>query len=322
MPSSSIRDPYEVLGVPRSASADDIKAAYRKLAKQYHPDLNPGKKTEAQFKDVSVAYDLLSDADKRKRFDRGEIDAGGNERPRGFGFGGMRGRGARGEHAQGSGGGGGFAGRGFGGRTSSTYDDFDPYELFADLFGSDPRSGKRGRGADDNYSLAVDFVTATAGGLKRIDLPSGRTLDVTIPPGTTDGQTLRLKGQGQPGAAGAGAGDAYIEIKVLPHPYFTREGQDIRVDVPVTLKEAVLGGKITVPTIDGPVTLTVPKGANTGTTLRLKAKGVASKGKPRGDQYVRLQVMLPDHPDAALEQFASGWSDGDYDVRAKAGMSR
>jgi DnaJ-class molecular chaperone len=310
-----MRDPYEVLGVPRTASADDIKSAYRKLAKQYHPDLNPGKKSEAQFKDVSVAYDLLSDADKRKRFDRGEIDASGNERPRGFGFGGgARGRTTR-EHTQG----GGFAGRGRAGAGSS-YDDFDPYELFADLFGSDPRSGKRGRGADDNYSLPVDFVTATAGGLKRIDLPSGRTLDVTIPPGTTDGQTLRLKGQGQPG--NAGAGDAYIEIKVLPHTFFTRDGQDIRVDVPVTLKEAVLGGKITVPTIDGPVTLTVPKGANTGTTLRLKGKGVASKGKPRGDQYVRLQVVLPDHPDAALERFAGDWPDGDYDVRGKAGMSR
>ena len=306
-----MRDPYEVLGVPRTASADDIKASYRKLAKQYHPDLNPGKKTEAQFKDVSVAYDLLSDADKRKRFDRGEIDAAGSERPRAspFGFGGMRGGRAGREHTQR----GGF-GRG------STYDDFDPYELFADLFGNDPRNARRGRGADDNYALAVDFVTATAGGLKRIDLPSGRTLDVTIPPGTTDGQTLRLKGQGQPG--NGGAGDAYIEVKVLPHTYFTRDGQDIRVDVPVTLKEAVLGGKITVPTIDGPVTLTVPKAANTGTTLRLKGKGVAAKGKPRGDQYVRLQVVLPEPPDAALERFAGDWSEGDYDVRGKAGMSR
>src|SRR5258708_8044846 len=146
-----MRDPYEVLGVPRTASADDIKAAYRKLAKQYHPDLNPGKKTEAQFKDVSVAYDLLSDADKRKRFDGGEIDAAGSERPRAspFGFGGMRGgRGTR-EHTQ--------------SRRGSTYDDFDHYELFADLFGNDPRNARRGRGADDNYALAVDFVTATAG---------------------------------------------------------------------------------------------------------------------------------------------------------------
>ncbi len=293
-----MRDPYEVLGVSRTASADEIKSAYRKLAKKLHPDLNPGRKTESEFKDVSVAYDLLSDADKRARFDRGEIDAAGNERMRGNPFGG--------------------GGRG-GARFTRSYEDFDPYEMFADLFGNDPRSGKRGRGADEHFNLAVDFVTATAGGRKRVELPGGRSLDLTIPPGTADGQSLRLKGQGQKGPAGAG--DAYIEIKVQPHSFFTRQGDDIHVDVPVTLREAVLGGKVAVPTIDGSVMLSVPKGANTGTTLRLKGKGVPGKGKARGDQYVHLKVVLPDHPDAALERFAAEWgAAGDYEVRAKLRM--
>ncbi len=295
-----MRDPYEVLGVARTASADDIKAAYRKLAKKLHPDLNPGRKTESEFKDVSVAYDLLSDPEKRGRFDRGEIDASGAERMRGAPFGGAH--------------------RG-GPRFTRTYDDFDPYELFADLFGNDPRSGKRGRGADEHFTLAVDFVTAAAGGRKRIELPGGRSLDLTIPPGTADGQSLRLKGQGQAGSGGAG--DAYIEIKVQPHAFFTRQDQDIHVDVPVNLREAVLGGKIAVPTIDGSVMLTVPKNASTGTTLRLKGKGVPGKGKTRGDQYVHLKVMLPEHPDAALERFVAEWgAAGDYDVRGKLKVDR
>jgi DnaJ-class molecular chaperone len=288
--------PYEILGVAPSASADDIKKAYRNLAKKLHPDLNPGnKKVEQQFKELSAAYDLLSDPAKRTRYDRGEIDASGAERPdRPF----YR------RYAE--------------GREGAKYQDFGVDEdsfvddLFTNLFRQQQRRSERSmhlRGADVTYVADVDFVEAAIGSRKRLMLTDGKTLDVTIPPGTEDGQTLRLKGQGLPGAGGGAAGDAYIEIKVAPHPVFSRKGNDVHIDLAVTLPEAVLGATVTTPTIDGPVSLKVPPDSNAGSTLRLKGKGIVDRtsGK-RGDQYVHLKVVLPDHADPELKEFLEKWS--------------
>jgi DnaJ-class molecular chaperone len=299
-------DPYATLGVTKTASADDIRKAYRKLAKKLHPDLNPGDKSaEEKFKKVTAAYDLLGDPDKRKRFDAGEIDASGAERPP--------------EHFYRH-----YAESGPGQRydSSAGYADFgDLGDIFSDLFGRG--GGRRGRmrmqGADVRYQLEVDFLDAVNGAKKRLTMPDGKTLDVTIPGGMQDGQTLRLKGQGGPAPEGGTPGDAYVEIHVRPHRLFERKGQDIHVELPVTLGEAVLGAKVAVPTVTGPVTMTVPKGANTGTTLRLKERGVlnAKSGK-RGDQYVKLKVVLPDRPDAELEKLVGEWSSKHpYDVRSK-----
>jgi DnaJ-class molecular chaperone len=299
-----------VLGVDRKASADEIKKAYRKLAKKLHPDLNPGNKPiELKFKEVQGAYDLLSEPEKRARFDRGEIDASGQEKARTW----YR------NYAEGD----------AGGKYAGTGDaDFSTDDLFADLFGGFGAGGRRRgaarmKGPDVHYAITVDLPEAVLGAKKRVTLGDGRTLDLTIPPGTEDGQTLRLKGQGGPGIGeGAPAGDAYIEVKVRPHPFFTRKGRDIHVEVPVTLQEAVLGGTIHVPTVDGTVSVKVPKGSNTGSVLRLKGKGVAeAKGGGRGDQYVKLKVMLPDPVDPALKEFVEKWAeDHAYDVRSKAGI--
>lgn len=295
-----MKDPYEVLGVAKTAGADDIKKAYRKLARTLHPDLNPGnKKAEDRFKEVSAAYDLLSDADKRAKYDRGDIDASGAERPR-YSYR---------SHAE----------TGQGGK----YRDFDygfgAEDIISEIFGRRGGAQARGpaRGPDQHFSLRIGFVDAATGATKRISLPNGKSLDVRIPPGTEDGQTLRLKGQGTPGRNDGPAGDALVEIAVEPHPFFTRDGKDVHVELPVTLQEAVLGGKVPVPTVDGRVSLTIPPGSNTGTVLRLKGKGIAG-----GDQFVKLKVVLPERPDAELQSFLRGWSAGhDYDVRTKAGMA-
>ena len=287
--------PYEILGVQPSASADDIKKAYRTLAKKLHPDLNPGnKRVEQQFKELSVAYDLLSDPAKRARYDHGEIDASGAERPdRPF----YR------RYAE--------------GREGAKYQDFGLDEdsaiddLFANLFRQQrrPERAMHLRGADVTYVAEVDFIEAAAGAKKRLMLTDGKTLDVTIPPGTEDGQTLRLKGQGLPGAGGGPAGDAYIEVKVAPHPLFARKGNDVHIELPVTLPEAVLGATITAPTIDGAVSLKVPRDSNTGSMLRLKGKGIVDRSTgQRGDQYVRLKVVLPERADPELTDFLEKWS--------------
>jgi DnaJ-class molecular chaperone len=301
-------DLYSVLGVARTASAEDIVKAYRKLAKKLHPDLNPGDKTaEEKFKQVTAAYDILGDAEKRRRFDAGEIDASGQERPQQRYYR---------EYAGGE-----DAARY---RSTAGYDDLGGFsDLFGDLFGK--RAGARGggqhfamRGSDAQYRLEIDFLEAVNGAKKRITLPDGGTLDVTIPAGVEQGQVMRLKGKGMPGVGGAPSGDALVEILVRPHPVFKREGDDIVVEVPITFDEAVLGGKIEVPTIGGKVFATVPPGSNTGKTLRLKGRGIKSKGGKHGDQMVKLTVVMPDRIDEDLKTFAEEWrGKHGYDPRRK-----
>ena len=292
-------DPYQTLGVARTASADDIQKAYRKLAKKLHPDLNPGDKSaEEKFKDVSAAYDLLGDPEKRGRFDRGEIDAQGVERPQ------------RQYYRD-------FADRGETGPFTSDqgFADLNDADILSEIFGRRGANMKM-RGGDVRYHLAVDFLSAVNGARPQLALPDGTDITVTIPPGTRDGQVLRLKGKGRPGYNGGEPGDALIEIEVRPHPVFTRDNDDIRIELPVSLAEAVLGGKVKAPTPTGPVMLTVPKGANTGTVLRLKGKGVAKAQGGHGDQYVTLKVVLPDKPDPELEEFIARWSKAKaYDPR-------
>ena len=315
-------DPYKTLGVARGASADEIKKAYRKLAKKLHPDVNPGnKKVETQFKEATAAYDLLSDAEKRRKFDSGEIDDQGNAK----GFSGWGN--ARGGHGAGAGGAG--ARRGGPRAADVGLDDEFAEDLFRDFFNfgrgaggaAGGRTGIKMRGADVTYKVEVPFLEAARGAKKRLTLSDGKTLDITVPPGTTDGQSLRLKGQGLPGQGGAPAGDAYVEIEVKAHPYFEREGNDILLECPISLSEAVVGGQITVPTIDGLVAMKVPQNSNTGTQLRLKGKGIADpKSGQRGDQYVRFEVVLPKQMDSDLEQAVERWAKShgtDQDVRAK-----
>jgi DnaJ-class molecular chaperone len=292
-------DPYETLGVKRDASQDEIRAAYRKLAKKLHPDLNPGDKAaEDRFKSVTAAHDLLGDPDKRARFDRGEIDPSGAERPQQRYYRDFQGAGGDAHAYSGSG----------------AYADFgDIGDLFGDLFSrrsAGRTGGFRMPGTDARYALAIDFLEAVNGATRRITLPGGATLDVTIPPGTEDGQILRLRGTGEPGPGGGEPGDALIAVEVRPHSIFTRKGADIEIELPVTLAEAVLGGKLDVPTPSGPVRMSVPKGSNTGTRLRLKGKGVTKPGGGHGDAYVTLKIVLPDGRDEALEDFLRGWQAG------------
>jgi len=289
-----VRNPYHVLGVETAASADEIKKAYRELAKKLHPDLNPGDKSaESRFKEVTAAYDLLGDADKRRRFDAGEIDETGAERPerryyRDF---------AGSDEAQAYTSAAGFA------------DFADTDDAFAELLRRSARAKADRRGQDLHYRLPISFADSITGATKRLQMPTGGTLDVTIPAGVVDGQIIRLKGKGAPSAGTGGPGDAMIEIEVLPDARFEREGDDVSLDLPVSLTEAVLGGRIRVPTPTGDVTMSVPPGSNTGTTLRLKGKGAPREGGGRGDQFVRLKVVLPKN-DPELERFVAGWDAG------------
>lgn len=315
-----MRDPYVVLGVMRSASADDIKQAFRGLAKQFHPDLNPGRPDiEQKFKEVNGAYSLLSDPEKRARFDKGEIDATGAERPD---------RSFRRAWAGAGRGPGGPGARPGGAKAGAKPDDNDPFsdDFFNDIFGASKRrysagggSGVKAKGSDVSYSVNVGFIDACLGAKRRLALSTGKSIDVNIPPGTKDQAKLRLKGQGLAGLGGAGAGDAIVEVHVDAHPLFTRKDDDIHIDVPVTLTEAILGAAIKVPTLDGQVAVKVPAGANSGTVLRLKGKGIPSPERSvTGDLYVKLVVMLPEKLDGELVAFIEKWSKGrDYDVRRK-----
>jgi DnaJ-class molecular chaperone len=291
-------DPYKILGVAKDASADDIRKAYRKLAKKYHPDLNPGnKKAEEQFKAVSSANELLSDTEKRARYDRGEIDETGAEKapPRGYRQYAEAGPGERYAYAGGQDG-------GFG---AENFED-----IFSTIFSG--RAGGGGnagpaRGRDEHYRLEAAFLDAVNGATRRLTLPDGQVLDVKIPAGTQDGDVLRLRGRGAPGRNNGPAGDALIEIGVAAHPFYRREGQDIRFELPVTLPEAVLGGKVTVPTPAGAVAMTIKPGSDSGTEMRLRGRGVpAHGGLAAGDVYVKLRVVIG-RPDGALEDFLRGW---------------
>jgi len=289
-----MEDPYRVLGVARTATADEIRQAYRRLAKKLHPDVNPADKSSGnRFSEVTAAYDLLSDEAKRARFDRGEIDASGAERVRA----GWRTHGGAqaGPRA-------GRAGPEFGGGG------FNPEDLFAELFGRGRRRNRAPKGEDIRVALKVPFVDAITGEKLPLVLPDGRVVNVSVPPGTEHGQTLRLRGQGGAGPEGA-LGDVYVAIEVEPHPRFRREGATVLVDLPISLAEAVEGATVEVPTVDGPVDLKVPPGANTGTRLRLKGRGAPIRaGGGRGDQIVVLQVVLPDPPDPELAEFLAGWA--------------
>jgi DnaJ-class molecular chaperone len=300
-------DPYQELGVSRGASSEEIRKAFRKLAKQLHPDQNPGDKAaEERFKRVSAAFDILGDEDKRKKFDAGQIDAEGHETMRGFRPGGAGdpfgpgGPFAGGFHRQG-GGPGGFEGHFEGG-------DFG--DILSEILGGRGRGGGFGgqpqRGGDVRAEIQISVEEAVQGGKRRIAFSDGRTVEVTIPKGAAEGQVLRLKGQGAGGRAGPG--DALIELHIASHPVFRREGATLTMDVPISVPDAVLGGKVEAPTPDGPVTLTVPKGANSGQTLRLKGRGLGdpATGK-RGDLLARLMVTLPDTVDPDLEAFAEAW---------------
>ncbi len=296
-------NPYTVLGVPQNASQDDIRAAYRKLAKELHPDLRPGDTAaEERFKAVSAAYAILGDADKRARFDKGEIDASGQERPEPTFYREYAGADPSGRY-----------------RSTAGHEDFeDISDLFEGLFGQ-RRAGGGGkmRGRDRRYHLDVDFLEAANGARKRITLPAGGSLDLTIPAGVQNGANLRLKGKGDPGVGGGPPGDALVEISVTPHPTFSRDGDDIRIELPIGLDEAVLGGRVETPTISGRVAVTVPKGSNTGDVLRLKGQGIRRKGGA-GDQFVTLKVMLPDDPDPDLEALMKTWRENKrHDPRAK-----
>jgi DnaJ-class molecular chaperone len=290
-------DPYVVLGVPRNASNDDIRRAYRKLAKELHPDLNPNDRTAAEerFKKVSAAYEIIGDAEKRKQYDRGEIDASGEAR-----------RGFHRTYAEG----GPFAGRPGAQRPG---EDFSFGDIFSDLFGSMRGRGEAGspfgvRGRDVRYSLDVDFLEAATGAKKRVTLPDGGVLDISVPEGVSDGQVLRLKGKGSLGLRGAEPGDALIEIRVRPHPHFRRVDDDIVLDVPITIDEAVLGAKVEVPTITGRVQLTLPKATSSGRIFRLKGKGVRnSTSGHTGDQLVTVRIVLPESIDDKLAYFLSEW---------------
>jgi DnaJ-class molecular chaperone len=299
-----MRNPYDVLGVTPTASEADIRKVFRKLAKQYHPDLNQNDPAaEIRFKEINGAYDLLSDAKKRARFDRGEIDAAGNETY---------------AHAAGGFGGGGAYG-GFSGANPfhgarefrfSHDEGEDVGSIFSHLFGDQGgfSGATRSRPRDHRHRLSVDFLDAVNGAKRRITLPDGRSLDVAIPAGIEEGHVLRLKGQGEASGVGRTSGDLLLEIHIGTHKLFRRKDRDIHVDIPVTPNEAIAGARITVPTPSGAVTLTVPAGSNTGRVLRLKGRGVAAaRDRAAGDLYVTLQVVLPDPADPELAAAIADW---------------
>lgn len=291
-------DPYAVLGVTKSATEDEIKSAYRRKAKELHPDLHPGDEAKAEkFKKASAAFSVLGDKDKRARFDRGEIDADGN--PRGFAGAGTRPSGGFGGRFGGGGGG------PFGGGNGP-----DPFEdILSGIFGGSRKRGPGPRkGKDMRYRIEVSFADAVTGARRRMKMSDGRSLDVGIPPGLEDGQTLRLKSQGEKSLYGGPPGDALLEVKIKPSKVWRRDGSDLYMDVPVDLKTAILGGVVDVETPSGPVSMKVPEGTNTGAVLRLRGKGVQSTGAA-GNLYARLMITVKDPKNSALKKFVkNGYS--------------
>ena len=319
-----MRDPYEVLGVPRGASAAAIKSAYRKLAKKHHPDSNNNDpKAAARFSELNSANEIIGDEDKRKQFDRGEIDAegkprfqgfpGGDPRARGAGRGGFESRTFRGGAGPGGFGGGGFedilnsmfsGARGGARPGGATSFEFDPGGIALDL--------------DLNVAMAVSLEEAVKGEEKRVRLPTGKELNVRIPAGVVAGQVIRLKGQGET-APGHPPGDLLITVSIAPHAFFKVDGNDLRIELPITLYEAVLGGKVRVPTLGNAVELSIPKNTSSGRTFRLKGKGL-SKAGTAGDLFVTTRIMLPDGNDAELEALMQKWRDGQpYNPRSDLG---
>ena len=318
-----MRDPYEVLGVPRSANAAAIKSAFRKLAKKYHPDANKDDpKAAARFAELNSANEIIGDADKRKQFDSGEIDAEGKPRFQGFPGGGPRGRAGGFEtHTFRTGGGPGAGAGGF-------------EDILNSMFGAaNARAGRPGAGGgarfefdpgamamdlDLSVSMTVSLEESVKGAEKRVRLPTGKELNVKIPPGVVAGQQIRLKGQGET-AQGYPPGDLLITISIAPHPFFKVDGADLRVDLPITLYEAVLGGKVRVPTLGSAVELSIPKNTSSGRTFRLKGKGLPKAGAV-GDLFVTTKIILPDGNDSDLEALMEKWRDGHpYNPRSDLG---
>jgi len=286
-------NPYIELGIARTATDDEVRRAYRKLAKEFHPDLNPQTRAAAEerIKSINAAFAILGDAEKRRQYDAGLIDGNGEPRQR-----------AARAHA----------GAGRAGAGAHGPDDFGFGDIFSDLFGRGRTGpgfgGASTRGADARYTLEVDFLEAVRGARKRVTMPDGGALDLQVPEGVTDGQVLRLKGKGSVGPRGGESGDALVEVKVRPHDAFRRDGDDIQSTVPITIDEAVLGGKIEVETITGRVQLTIPKGTSSGRAFRLKGKGVRSAaGAQSGDQIVTVNIVLPATVDDQLTYFMTEW---------------
>lgn len=298
------QDPYQELGVSRGASADEIRKAFRKLAKELHPDRNPGdKKAEERFKRVSGAFDIVGDEEKRKKFDRGEIDADGRETMRGFSGESPFGAGSFRRQGPGFNPGGGGAG-------PENFEGVNFDEILGEMFGRGAGGGRgfQSRGADVRARLEIDLEDSIKGAVRRITFGDGKALEVSIPKGAADGQVMRLRGQGSPGRGGGPAGDVLIELAIKPHPIFRSEGADLHMDLPISVPDAVLGAKVDTPTPEGVVSLTVPKGSNSGAKLRLKGRGgiVPETGR-RGDLFAHLVVTLPEPPDEALVKLAERW---------------
>jgi DnaJ-class molecular chaperone len=354
-------DPYSVLGVHRSASEDDIKSAFRSLAKRFHPDTTEGASDKGQrFRDLAIAYQVIGDPAKRRSYDRGEIDAHGNPRP---GYtpraeaepereraetttktkngtngahtnghaqtNGTNGTHTNGKEANGEGAGASSAfrsafERAFGVGSSSEPKKSRVEDLFSEFFGERSSGRKKpspGKGLDSHYDLSITFEEAALGGTRRVKLPAGKRFDVKIPIGVRDGQSIRLRGLGEPGIPGGQAGDAMITIKIEPHPYYRREGHDIHLDLPITLNEALHGAKVKVPTLNGPVVMLIPPGANAGQVFKLKGKGIPGYSiHPAGDQFVTLQIVLPEQSDQNLSYIVKRWETAHpYDPRKKFG---
>ena len=288
-------DPYRVLGVARGVSDDEVRRAYLKLVKELHPDVNPSPSAHERFKKVTAAHDIIGDADRRRMFDRGEIDASGEPR-------------RQWSHQQ--------AGTGPQARGARVHpdDNFGFGDVFESMFAGarsargGPQGGFSTRGRDARYTLEIDFTEAVQGTKKRVTIPEAGVIDIAVPEGVTDGQVLRLRGKGSPGLGGAEAGDALVEIRVRAHPHFQREGDDILYELPITLDEAVLGDKIEVPTVSGRVQLVIPKGTSSDQVLRLKGKGVRNPATlSTGDQLVRIKIVMPNTVDDALSYFFKEW---------------